>query len=406
MKKKIKIFSVHPPVPGATDLSRKLRSRILENRRRLFSERPDVVEWIDAENAKRDLHDDLVSAFGKSDGIDPDFNFAGITDSIVKRQSRAPVEVSDHPDYPIALHHDEAERIDRWVTKRIAKARQPEKLHDKVGKDERQTLVSSCRMTEAVYLSEHEVDEIFADLHAMFPWLAMLNEKAWKQARLRSAQGRPAGIGPLILLGPPGLGKSTWAREVARQMGVPGIAVDAGQTGGMMEIQGVSKGWGNTDRGRLVASIVEDRIANPVVIVDEIDAGSSVVEGRQSVHPGLFKAMMGLIEPSTSREWTCPSYQIKFDMRNVSWVATSNDISRVEQALIDRMTVIDLPELTREQIIAFARDQAAVRLGYDAAHLVVDHIERLLWSGRRLSLRHVDRAIRRAEEALERPVLN
>ena len=245
-----------------------------------------------------------------------------------------------------------------------------------------------------------------AGVHNEFPWLAPLTEKAWRQALRRAKSGFPAGVGAMLLSGPPGLGKSSWARAVAQAMSVPALQIDVGATGGAFDLQGVSRGWSSSDKGRLVSTIMHERVGNPLVVLDEIDAGSHSMGTTRGSIPGLYKVLMGMIEPSTAGSWVCPYYQIPFDLRHVSWVCSANTNSHIEQALLDRLMVVEVPAITPDHLLDFVRREAERRFEGEVLEVVVRQVSESIQRGHRPSLRQVVRLLDRAWDMIDRPLLH
>lgn len=364
-----------------------LAQRIIERRltRRVISLEgsPEVEAWVESALAmwRMGRADDVISELRKR----PDF--------------------SDYPHYPKRLPSKEQDAIRAWARSWCARSTGTP-LSTKMLQSDRNEIVAASRKMRAVHLTEDQVDQVFASIHADFPWLESLTERAWRQALRRARAGRPAGVGPLLLSGPPGIGKSTWARAVAHALGVPTVSVDVGATGGTHDLQGAAKGWGSSDRGRVVQSMISARIGNPLIVVDELDAGSARVGTVSGSLPGIYKVLMSMVEPTTARAWSCPHLQIPFDLTSISWIATCNDHGGIDQPLLDRMTIVQLGDLTKEELVAFTNSTARKRFGEEFAGIVVEHVERSLRDGHRLSLRHVIRVLDRVEEASERPVLH
>ncbi len=315
-------------------------------------------------------------------------------------------DFSDYPHYPKRIPLKEQDAIREWARSWCARSTGTP-LSSKVLKADRDEIVAASRSMRAQYLKEHEIDVAFASVHAEYPWLEKLTTKAWRQCLRRARSGRPAGVGPLLISGPPGVGKSSWSRAVSRALGVPSVGVDVGATGGTHDLQGVPKGWSSSDRGRVTGVMISQRIGNPLICIDELDAGSSRVGTSSSGSlPGIYKVLMSMIEPSTARAWSCPHLQIDFNLSEISWIATCSDERHIDQPLLDRMTVIKLDDMTRDQLMAFAAREAADRFGSDFSDIMVEQVRDRMRRGGRLSLRHVVRLLDRVEEALERPILH
>lgn len=400
MYKPFSIMSIRqtPDARAAERLAARICEKKLQRRQRVTDCDPDALAWL--ETATTMWRMNAQPRAPQACDPDPTYDFLWPEPSDEPR-------ISDYPRYPRTVDRTVRQRVEMWCSERLKKVKLPgHPVSEKLSDLEKKEIRDASAMMSAAFLGEHQIDEAFSAIHKEFPWLGRLTEKAWRQALRRCRSGLPAGVGPLLLMGPPGLGKSSWARAVADRLGVPRLDLDAGQSGGVMDLQGTAKGWGSAERGRLMGKIISERVANPMVILDEIDAGSREVSTTRGGMPGLHKVMMGMIEPSSAASWTCPYYQVPVDLRHVSWIATSNRLDGIEQALLDRMTVVELDDLTDRQILDFARYQASTRLGDDLVDTVLVHVENSIRGGRRLSLRHIVRVLDRVEEQLDRPRLH
>ena len=140
--------------------------------------------------------------------------------------------------------------------------------------EERKLVLSVARGSHARgMVSRHRMEELIADLHALCPWLAPASTAVMRHMRLRIHAGAaPMHMPPLILLGPPDIAKSSWARDAARIFGLAEVQIDIGATNGAtFAVSGVERGWGTATPGRVVTTMLRERVANPVVILDEID---------------------------------------------------------------------------------------------------------------------------------------
>ncbi|WP_210528533.1 AAA family ATPase [Rubellimicrobium arenae] len=311
------------------------------------------------------------------------------------------------PQAAYALPESDRARIKRAAATIEARRLPPTPLPTRIAREERDELFAA---THAMRLSgvatEAEVDEAFAAIHAEFPWLARATEILWHQARLRARDGLPFRVGPVVLLGPPGCGKSSFARALGAPFSVPTVTVDVGQAGGVWDLQGSDSKWGGSSPGRITRSLLATRIGNPVVAVDEIDAGRAMGVHGGGRSPSIHRVMMGMIEPSTGAAWVCPYYEVAIDLRHHSWVMTTNSVMHIEQALLDRVRVIELDAVGQRDLVTTARRMAAVKLDEEGAELVAGEVERALKRGANLGLRQVARLVEAAEAAANRPVLH
>ena len=186
--------------------------------------------------------------------------------------------------------------------------------------------------------SEHRADEIAASLHEEMPWMAPAMEAAWGALRRSAREGTPVRFGPMILAGPPGVGKTAWARRLAARLDLPACMIDASKGLASFSLVGTEKGWASQQPGRPLETMIEARIANPVVIIDEVCKTSSPMTTR-GTSAAFLPAMLGLLEPESSRAWDCPFFRIAIDMSHVSWVMTANTLRTLPEPLMSRCRV-------------------------------------------------------------------
>ena len=260
-------------------------------------------------------------------------------------------------------------------------------------------------VSAAAMPSEHRADEIAAALHAEMPWMAPATEAAWHALRRSARLGEPVRVGPLVLVGPPGVGKTAWARRLAVRLAVPSTVIDASQGLSSFSLTGTERGWSSSQPGRPLATMIDNRIANPVIVVDEICKASSLTSSR-GVSVAFLPALLGLLEPESAQDWHCPYFKVKVDMRHLSWVMLANTLQTVPEPVLSRARVLPIPDVTLEQLQGFARVRGeAMDLPAPAVDAIVEAVgqaaDRL---PRRLSLRDVNRMLERAEELAAFPM--
>jgi hypothetical protein len=254
--------------------------------------------------------------------------------------------------------------------------------------------------------NEAWADEVAAALHAEMPWMAPATETAWYALR-RSAQRRDPGLRlpPLLLNGPAGIGKSVWARRLAEMCAVPSCVIEVGSGSANFRVSGLERGWSSAAPGRPLETILQTRIANPIIIVDEVCKMQSVTSEKGQAY-SMADSMLALLEPATNKAWECPCFRIKFDMSHISWVLTANNAERVPLPLLNRCTIIDLPPVCLQDLCTFARAETARRgLSEASTEAIVLALCHPVARTKYLSLRSVIRMIERAEVLEGRPRL-
>lgn len=249
-----------------------------------------------------------------------------------------------------------------------------------------------------------EVDQMFADVHALAPWFSAATTEAWKSMRAEVAAGRPPWFRPLLLVGEPGVGKTTLGRLIAQEMGSPLVEIDAGSGSAAFSVAGVEKGWSSSSLGRPVEAIARYRVANPFVLVNEVDRIGGLVSASSGSRTSMSDALLPLLDPASARRWTCPASRVEFDMSKLIWILTTNSLTGVDPALLSRCRVFTVPRPSADHVAELVRDRLYgldEELAAEAAEMVARE-----WERRAITLRHVDAMVARIRRSLTGPRLH
>ena len=167
-------------------------------------------------------------------------------------------------------------------------------------------------------------------------------------------------IAPLLLLGPPGIGKTRFAREVAHLLGTGmGFVSMSSLTAGWL-LSGASSQWKGARPGKVFDTLVDGAYANPVMVVDEIDKAT----GEHAYDP--LGALYSLLEHDTAHDFTDEFAEVAIDASQVIWVATANDERTIPEPILNRMSVYEVHAPDRDAARAIAlRLYASLRSGHD-----------------------------------------
>jgi ATP-dependent Lon protease len=151
-------------------------------------------------------------------------------------------------------------------------------------------------------------------------------------------EGQPVRLSPILLTGPAGAGKTRLVRRLFTDLlGVGVYRYDGGGASDNM-FGGSPKGWGNTVPSAPARAVNQTRIANPVVLVDEIDkAGTSSRNGL------LWHAVLPFLERETARVYRDVSLDSELDLSWISHVATANSVEELPAPLKDRYRIVKVP---------------------------------------------------------------
>ncbi|HQK73914.1 MAG TPA: endopeptidase La [Clostridiales bacterium] len=284
----------------------------------------------------------------------------------------------------------------------------PEGFRDKIekaglGEEEKKKLLRECDRLERLspQSPEYSVVRTYLETCLSLPWNKfskdkldlkkaekILNEDHYglekvKQRILELLAVRslaPEIKGQIICLaGPPGVGKTSVAKSIARAMGRKYVRISLSGIHDEAEIRGHRKTYIGSMPGRIIAAMQQAGVSNPLMLLDEVDKLSRDYNGDPS------SALLEVLDPEQNFSFRDHYIEIPFDLSKVLFITTANRSENIPEPLLDRMEVIELGSYTHQEKFFIAKRHlipkqlkrhglraSQVKISDDALHLIID----------------------------------
>ncbi len=175
----------------------------------------------------------------------------------------------------------------------------------------------------------------FQNLRERFPNFAEVVNVYEANAIALSKVNHPFEAQPVLLTGEPGLGKTLFAAELAKTLGLPYFEIALSTTTASFALSGGSVQWEGGACGFIAKSLADSELGNPVFLIDELDKSSA-----SKYDP--MNSFYSLLERHTACRFKDEAVEIELDASKIVWIATANDAANVPDAILSRVRTFDI----------------------------------------------------------------
>jgi ATP-dependent Lon protease len=219
-----------------------------------------------------------------------------------------------------------------------------------------------------------------AALYAQLPNFTEVLDDVRRHVALAQDSRDGLEVTPMLLLGPPGIGKTHFAKKLAELLGTGMSLVPMNSMTAGWLLSGASSQWKGAKPGKVFEALVDGQYANPVMVIDEIDKA-----GADTQYDPLG-ALYNLLEHDTAHAFVDEFAEVPIDASQVIWITTANDVRGIPEPILNRMNVFEIEapspgaarQIARQLYVSIRREHDWGRLlAEEPSSDVLDHLSTL-----------------------------
>jgi len=215
--------------------------------------------------------------------------------------------------------------------------------------------------TELIAIAD--LNHVQETLDSEFPWFHILTKKLISSLQIRQLGKGDFYIAPLLILGDPGIGKTSYTLRFSQLVKVPFKTLSFAGKSDNRDLAGTSRGWSTGHPSMPIALINEHKVANPIIMIDEVEkSGGSDHNGR------VVDSLLNLFEPASSKrsfdEYLCGNC----DFSHISWICTANSVQQMPNTLLSRLDIVTIEKPKAEHYPAIINKSIANFFSENSIH--------------------------------------